>query len=356
MKKVVWLNASLSQGGSERVMTILANSFAEAGIDTHMVLLREGKEDTYSVSEQLKLHRFHYKTKNKLLILLKRYRQFRCLIKMEKPEYIISFMWDINAFALISCLGLHRKVIVSERAHPSMGHQGIMRRFTQNWLYRLAYRIVFQTEDVAEFYPKAIQKKSIVIQNPIDPSLPEPYTGKRKHEVVSAGRLTEQKNFSLLLNSFAAFSSIHPDWKMSIYGEGPLYKSLLKEAEQLHIEDKISFPGFVNDLPRRILTSGIYVNSSNFEGISNVMLEAMAVGLPCICTDCPVGGAALTIQNGLNGILVPVNDQNALTEAMCRIADEPSFTRNLQSEAVRIRDRFSIQKISSKWMELCNIV
>lgn len=355
MRKVIWLNASLSQGGSERVMTILANAFAENGIDTKMVLLREGKDDVYSVSNQLKLIRFHYQTKNKFSILFKRFKQLRNLIKKEKPDCVISFMWDINAFTLVSCLGLHQKIIVSERGHPMMGHQGLCRKFAQNWLYRLAYRIVFQTEDVAKYYPDSVQKKSVVIPNPINPDLPDPFNEGREKEVVSAGRLTDQKNFSLLLRSFADFYLNHPDWKLTIYGEGPLHEPIEEEARELNIENSILLPGFVNNLPQRIVSSGMYVNSSNFEGISNVMLEAMAIGLPCICTDCPVGGAALAIQNGVNGILIPINDQKALTEAMCRIADDPAFSKEMQTEAVKIRERFSIQEITSSWMRLCNI-
>ena len=355
MSKVLWLNASLSQGGSERVMSILANTFAENGVDTTMVLLREGKKDIYPVNEKLKLIRFHYHTRNKLLVLLKRYKYLRKLIKAEKPDYIISFMWDINAFALIGCLGLHQKIIVSERAHPMMGYQGLARKITQNWLYRLAYRIVFQTEDVSTYYPRNVRRKAVVIPNPIDSSLPKPYSGVRKHEIVSVGRFTEQKNFSLLLNSFARFYTDHPEWKLTIYGEGQLSNKLAEEAKRLRIEDRVSFPGFVKALPQHILDAGIYVNSSNYEGISNAMLEAMAIGLPCICTDCPVGGAALVIQNGINGILIPVNNQKALTDAMCRIADEPSFSGRLQKEAVKIRDRFSIRTIASRWMDLCNI-
>ena len=355
MEKVIWLNASLSQGGSERVMSILANAFAEAGLDTQMVLLREGKEDIYPVSEQLKLIRFHYHTKNKLLILLKRFKQLRHLVKTEKPDYLISFMWDINAFTLICCLGLHQKIIISERGHPKMGHLGLVREISQNWLYRLAYRIVFQTEDVAKYYPEAVQKKAVVIPNPINSSLPEPFNGERKKEIVSAGRLTDQKNFSLLLRSFSDFYKDHRDWWLTIYGEGPLRENLKEEAKRLRIENNFSLPGFVNDLPKSILTAGMYVNSSNFEGISNVMLEAMAVGLPCICTDCPVGGAALTIQNCINGILIPVNNQEALSSAMCRIADEATFSKQLQIEAVKVRERFSIRKITQAWMKLCHI-
>lgn len=352
-KKIIWLNASLTQGGSERAMTLLANAFAEADINTKMVLLREGKEDTYPVSSKLDIIRFRYQTNNKFRILFKRHRQLRSLIKKERPDYIISFMWDINAFTLLSCLGLHQKVIISERNHPQIG--GIVRKITNKWIYRLADCIVFQTGDAVKYYPKAVRDKSVIIPNPINPNLPDPYYGKRKYEIVSAGRFVEQKNFSMLIRSFSNFAVSHPDWKLTIYGKGPLYVSLQEEIRRLCIQNAVKLPGFVDDLPQSIRSAGIYVSSSNYEGISNVMLEAMALGLPCICTDCPVGGAAMAIQNGVNGILVPVGDQKAIAEAMCRIADDPVYSKELQMEAIKVRERFSINKIASTWMKLCGI-
>lgn len=353
MYDYLWLNASLSNGGSERVMTLLANAFAERGLKSKMVLLRAGKDGTYATSPKLTVQQMTYQTKNRALLFLIRWRRIRKMVRKEKPKCVICFMWDLNALTLLACLGLKCKVLVSERAYPPMARQGLHRWFTEHCLYRTAHRVVFQTEQVKQFFTDQVKRRSVVIPNPINAEIREPWEGERKKEVVSAGRFVNQKNFSLLMRSFAAFRGTHPEWKLTIYGDGRLREKLETEAKELGIDDAVSMPGFVENLPDRMRESGMYVSSSDFEGISNVMLEAMASGLPSICTDCPVGGASLAIQDGVNGLLVPVGGEREITAAMGRIADEPEMAARIGREAVKVRERFSIDTIVQKWVDAC---
>lgn len=289
MKKAVFVNSCLTNGGSERVMTLIANYFSEHNYDTTMILVRDKKQRDYELNSNIKCIQFTYNTENKMQILLKRIRKLRKILKEINPDYIISFMWDINMVTLLANIGLKSKVIISERAHPQMGPQPLEKKVTERYLYKLADKIVFQTNDVKKFYKEKIQRKSVVIPNPINENLPDIFEGEREKNICAAGRLTEQKNFSMLIDAFSEFHKNHKDYKLIIYGEGNLRKELEKQINKLNLKDIVLLPGYVDYVNDKISRCSIYVSTSNYEGISNSMLEALALGVPTICTDCPVG-------------------------------------------------------------------
>lgn len=350
--KYLFVNASLTDGGSEKVMVILANRFADSGLDTSMLLLREKKASNYKVSSKLKCCQLKY-GKYKTFIILKRFIMTRKYIKKLNPDVIISFMWDINVFTLLACLGLHKRVIISERAHPKDGINNKLRKacreLGQRYIYLLADRIILQTEQVRKYYRLAIQRKCIVIPNPISPNLPEIWDYEREKKVVAAGRFTPQKNFQMLIRAFAAFHEKHPEYELVIYGEGSLRAEYTKLIEELGINDFVSLPGYILDVSEKMCMAAIYVSTSDFEGISNSMLEALAMGIPSICTDCPVGGAAMAIENGVNGILIPIGAEERLSEALTNIANNRDYAMELSRNAIKIRDKLSLDMVFECW-------
>ena len=355
MKKIVFMNSSLTDGGSERVMTLIANYFGEHDYDTNMILLRDKKQKDYKLDKKVKCIELKYGTNNKAKIIVERFKKVRKILKTIKPDYIISFMWDINIFTLLVNIGLDSKVIISERAHPNMGTQNFIRKFGQKYIYKLANKIVLQTEDVKRFYKKTIQKKCIVIPNPINENLPTKKEGEKRECVICAvGRLTEQKNFSMLINAFYRFHKEYKEYKLIIYGEGPLRNDLERKINELNLEDAIELPGYVDNVNERMINCSMYVSTSNFEGISNSMLEALAMGIPTICTNCPVGGAALAMKDKNNGILIPVGDEEKLVDAMKTIAQNKELAEIYSKEAMKIKKEFSIDKIGKMWTDLCN--
>lgn len=351
-KRYLFLNSSLTNGGSERVMTLIANYFAETGHEVSMLLLREKASADYQVSEKLRCIQLHYPTTNKMRIFIRRYFLVRKYIRELNPDTIIAFMWDINIFTILACLGLHKRVVISERAHPRMGTQSVMRKFGQRYLYRLADQIVLQTEAVKQFYIRQVQRKCTVIPNPINQDIPRKWSGPREKVIVAAGRLTAQKNFAMLLRAFARFHKLQENYKLIIYGEGELKESLQAQARDLCVDQFIDFPGYVSDVNSKMRRASMYVSSSDYEGISNSMLEALAMGIPSICTDCPVGGAALAIKNNINGLLIPVGDEGALVEAMCKVAGNTEFSNNISDEATKIGQLFSIEQVCAIWEQI----
>ena len=150
--------------------------------------------------------------------------------------------------------------------------------------------ITFQTADGIGYFPAAIAKKAVIIPNPIDASIPQRYEGERAKKIVTVGRLHSQKNQALLLEAFSDFRAARTDYTLHIYGEGELEEKLKAYAVELGLGDSVVWHGFSARVKEEIADSRMFVLSSDFEGISNSMLEALAMGIPTISTDCPIGG------------------------------------------------------------------
>ena len=197
---------------------------------------------------------------------------------------------------------------------------------------------------------KSIQKKGVVIPNPINDQIPYFDVKEREKVIMSAGRLKPQKNYPLLIRAFAKFSASFPDYYLDIYGEGYLLEELVALADELGVKEKVRFKGFCSDIFPIMAKVGMFVMSSDYEGISNSMLEAIAIGTPTICTDCPVGGARQMIEDQVNGMLVPLGDVDALAAAMCKVAGDKEFAEMLGNNGKKIREKYPIEVIAEKWI------
>lgn len=350
MKKIVFVNSSLSGGGSERVMTLLANQMAEDGYNVVMILCIQ-TEDIYILNKKVKTIHLREDNSNRFKMRMTRLKELRAALKREKPDVVISFMSQINMYSLIASLGLNTRIIVSERADPKQRSK--MHRIGESILYTyFADRVVFQTEFVKQYFNSRVQQKSIIIANPIDTNMLPSWNEKREYSIAGIGRLTSQKNFELLISAFAEFDQIVPGYTLHIFGDGPLLEQLKKTACDKNLSKKVVFHGYVNNIAEQIYKYSMYVSTSNFEGISNAMLESMAMGIPTICTDCPVGGARMMIRNGVNGLLIPMNDRNALVNAMVNIANDDMLAKSISHAAIQIGDDLKLPSIAKQWEDL----
>ena len=341
---VTFVVSALHGGGAERVIATLANYMAGRD-DNVTILMTAGDEVVYRLEENVRLISIGQASGGNPLVQLKRLAAMRRYFKTHRQSHIVSFSTTINLFAILASLGLGMDVIVSERNDPNRFHHKQLR----NMIYAMGDRFVFQTKDAAACFSKTIRQRSCVIPNPIRTGLPEVYTGEREKKIAAAGRLEPQKNHRLLLEAFAGFHESFPEYTLHIYGKGKLEQELKAFASELHIESHVVWEGFREDIPERIRTYSMYVLSSDYEGISNSLMEAMALGLPCISTDCPIGGSALCIQDGENGRLTPIGDSRALQEAMKWIAQDDNRAEAMGQRAAGIRERFSEEKICELW-------
>lgn len=345
---VLFINRCLTGGGSEKAMVLIANYLAQKGKSVGMILLVKD-EVSYVLDPNIQIIECFCPIEgNKLLWHFKRILTIREALKKADAKHIVSFMWDINVNVILASVGLQKRIICSERCDPRNEKRQFI-NFAIKYILPFADYTVFQTPLVQSYYPKKVQRKSEVIPNSIG-NMPNVINyDERKKIIVAIGRLTEQKNFELLIETFKDFHDIHQEYKLVIYGDGELRNDLETLVSSLNLEANIELPGYVSNVPEKIAEAQMYVNSSNYEGISNAMLEALAMGIPCVCTNCPVGGAAMVIKDRENGILIKVGEKRELLEAMLEIAENEEFARTLSENATKIRMDYSVEKIGTQW-------
>lgn len=343
--KIVFIAHGASNGGAGRVSSILCNELARKGHQVTYYAFHYSNV-SYPIDPAVNYVILHQKSGNRILTLLYRNRAIYEYIKKSRPDLVISFAANIMSYTVMKWKG---PVIYSLRNDPSSVNAGMIGKRIRDRLYRRAKAIVFQTPGARDYFPEEIRRKGVIIGNPIREDLPCWRLDQAEDVIMTACRLDSQKNVSLLLKAFRLVHEKHPSWSLRICGDGPLMEQLKKESAELGISDRVEFMGFCDNINELMVRSSIFALSSDFEGLSNSMLEALATGLPTVCTDCSPGGAALYIQNGVNGFLTPVGNHVAFAEALCRLIEDRSLRAAVSSEAVKIRERLSTEQIVSEW-------
>ena len=348
--KIIFIIPNMTGGGTERVISLLSDEYVRKGFDV-AIMQFAGYEHAYPLHEKVEDFSVAPKSNGNPFVMIRRLIAMRRYFRENPDSYIFAFCVMGAVFSVITTWGMKRPILVAERNSPDSCNVKALR----NWAYRRAGRITFQTEDGISYFPKEIAGKAVVIPNPVDADMPKPYTGSRSRRVVTAGRLHKQKNHALLLEAFADFVKKFPDYELHIYGEGELEGRLTEQAARLQIASRVVWHGFCPDVREQIKDAAMFVLSSDYEGISNSMLEALSMGIPTISTDCPIGGARIYIAPEESGLLVPVGDKAAMSEAMCRIASDGELAKRLSAGAVRIRENYSVAKIADKFLEAAGL-
>lgn len=346
MEKILFINNQLGGGGAERVLTLIANHLANNKEYSVSILSLHKTKEKYDIDNKVRVNEIDSGDNGTLKII----RTIRKNIVEVKPDIVISFEYHMNMKVILATIGMKKlKIIISERNDPAKKGGKFPLKQLRNLLYRKADCLVCQTPDAKKYFPYGIQKKSVIIPNPIKNDLPYAIRENTKKEIVNFCRLEPQKNLKLLIDSFYEFSREYDDYILSIYGDGSLRNELESYIIQLGIQNKVNLYHAIPNIHEKIKDVMMFVSSSDFEGLSNSMIEAMAIGLPVICTDCPCGGARMVIENCVNGLLVPVKDKEKMVEAMKKIASDENFAKMLADESIKIRDLLATDKIISTW-------
>ncbi len=347
--KIMFTIPRMVGGGAERVISVLANEFVSRQIEVK-ILMTAGSDMAYRLDERIEVIQIGGRTGGSVWKRIERIIRMRKVFKQNRDYILVAFEPATAFFTSLARMGLGMKQVSSERNDPDTFPNKRIREYA----YLHSHRIVFQTEDAMKYFSEEIQKKGTIIVNPITENLPEAYWGPRKHTVAAAGRLEEQKNHVNLLYAFRDFLLKYPDYVLHLYGQGSMEQELKELAGKLDIKEHVVFEGFHENILEEIRQDGMYVLSSNYEGISNSLLEAMGMGMPVISTDCPCGGSRMAIQDGVNGLLVPVGEVDALRDAMEKLAGSEELSARLGKEAFRVREKFSLQSIVKEWLNLLN--
>lgn len=299
-------------------MTNIANYLSQKGHDCTLVTtFRAGEE--YALDYKVKRISF-FKEKplgNPLWKNCRVVKKLRELVVKDKPDLLVSFLAEPCFRAAIATIGTSTKTVISVRNDPNWEFKGVIRKLLAKYLFRRAEGIIFQTQDAKKWFPKCIQDKGCIILNSVKNDFYEVQLPEKRMGIVATGRLSKQKNHSLLIRAFAKIANKIND-NLTIYGAGDA-EQLKKLAVSLGVGDRVSLPGQTMDVINTIKGAKLYVMSSDFEGMPNALMEAMAMGLPCISTDCPCGGPRALYTNEMTYFLTPVGDVDVLSERMLEI-------------------------------------
>ncbi len=356
MNKILFHLNCLEHGGAERVVSNLANQFAREGYEVVVATEWQGKEE-YQLDERVK--RIHVgltesdEKRSRISKAIRRVIYLRKCILQEKPDVTLAFARKAIYRALQATLFTKEKVIIAVRTNPVGHYEGLMNRIMISSLFPHASGAVFQTEGQRDFFPKYIQEKSTIILNPlhdkyIEAKLPE----SRTKTVVHSGRIVDFKNQDMLIRAFVKVHEKHPEYDLKIYGGDSFdgtKQVLLKTIEECDAAEYVKLMGNSDNLDKELAKGALYAFSSDWEGLPNALIEAMALGLPVVATDCPCGGPRTVIQNEVNGLLVPIKDQKAMEEGIARLIENPDFAEALGREAKKICEQLNGPAIIEQW-------
>ena len=345
MKKITFLIGSLGGGGAERVTVALADYFCESGYEVFFIVFSK-VNNNYEINSKIKVDYLPENTGKSAILL--RTKELKRILKNQAPDYVISLGLGYQYLILGNLLN---KFILSERNAPQFFYNWYEKIYVK-YSYKKAYRVVFQTEDAKQYFGESLEKKSKVIANPITSSIPDPYDGEREKRIVAVNRLSQQKNIFMLLRAMKRVLDVFPEYVLEIYGKGEQQEELEKYAKKLNISDNVQFMGQKANVQTYIVNASVFVSSSDFEGMSNSMLEAMAIGLPVVCTDCPIGGARMVIKNNINGILTPVGDDKIFANEIIELLKNPEKAKRLGKQARELREQLNVKKIAKEWEKL----
>lgn len=349
--KCLFVAPGMAFGGAERVCAILAREWAVSGVETCILVTKTEAEAMYPLPENTLLVSCKKEVQGAKIKQLALIRAIRKWCTAWKPDVVISFYNDLCALTALAVRGLNIPLLYSERNDPGRTNRRFMDRVYRKITELFADKVVFQTQGARKCYSGFVQKKSQVILNPLDASaFPVHDFGKERKEIVSVGRLEPQKNQKLLITAFAKLAKRHPEYRLVIYGTGSLQKALEQQIREAGLDGCVLLAGTRKNVQDAIRDAALFVMSSDYEGLPNALMEAMALGLPCLATDCTPGGARELIRHGQNGLLVPCGDVNALAAAMEKMITDREMAAILGKNAIELREKADSQRIANEWL------
>lgn len=343
--KIAFIAHGLGDGGAERVASILANYLVNKGHQVCFIAALSPNK-VYEIDRRVQ---YIYGPANSTNVIIKLIQKnlnvYKNIIKFN-PDVIVSFLTNE---AFLTGLITVFPTVYTLRNDPYNYNNSFTKKHIRHFLFKKGKKIVFQSLGAYNYFEESIREKGIIISNPLKEGLPYWKDYKHDNVVITACRLEKQKNIPMMLGAFARLLKDYPDFILKICGDGQLREELEKLADKFGIGKSVEFLGFRTDIHELMAHSLIFVLSSDYEGVSNSMLEALSIGVPVVCTDSSPGGAATFIKNGFNGMLVPVGNIEKFYLAMKQIADDSKLQQKLSYNAISIREELNKDMILKKW-------
>ena len=336
-------------GGAERQITLLANVMAKRGHEVHFLVLSEFSK-RYPINDKVKVYDLTDAENSIVHPIVGRYIALKRVYKDIRPDITIHYNLQSAYLTLAMSKNIYCKAIYSERGDPyDKEYSGLLGRI-RDWTVKRLDGLVFQSEGARDFFDDLVKEKSVVIHNsvevPID-KYPIPIT--RTKRIVSVGRLHEQKNYSLLIDAFAKIANAFSEYELVIYGDGELREKLQEQIDKYQLRQRINMLPACKDIWDKIRDASLFVLSSDYEGMPNALMEAMALGIPSIATDCRPGGARTLIEDGVNGFVVPLRNVDALANMMSYVLSNPNVAKTISNGGRQITLTHDEERTFNKW-------
>ncbi len=354
----------MGSGGAERVAATMANAWTARGWEITLITFEDAASGSfYPLDARVRFQPLGIAGASRnlsqaIISNSRRLLAIRRTIQAARPDVVVTFLDMVNVRTLLALAGTRVPVVVTEQTDPGQKNLGRVWETLRRWTYRHAARVVVLGQSSWEYFPPDIRARTVILPNPIAVDQPDedderPSTGQKT--LVAVGRLVPEKGFDLLLEAFARVAPEHPNWRLVIWGEGPLRRDLEAQRDRLGLRSRVSLPGRTQALFRELRRADLFVMSSRREGLPMALGEAMACGLPAVSFDCRSGPREI-IRPGVDGLLVPPGDIEGLAAALSALMGDDAERQRMAQRAPEVLERFSAERVLDRWEELLETV
>lgn len=352
--KIALITQNLGSGGAEKMMAFVIKTLAPISDEVIVVMAEDNCKYEFPPNVRIvvlegKKQSNSFFGKIKSVVHLS--HEAKRIIIQNQSDILIGFGAYFTTVSVLAAINTKCKVLGSERRAPSL--MSLRWKLISRWAYHKCDKVVFQLQGARDFYQRIPNKKVCIIPNAFISTwdyLPH-IIERRKVICMAAARLEYEKGFDIGIKAMSIVIRKHPEYKMEIFGAGDFKKMYGELIERLNLSDYIEYKGLSKEIINEIYDSSVFILPSRSEGIPNMLLEAMAAGLPCVASNCPPGGPQMLINDGENGLIVSVERHDILADAICRIIDDNNLSIRLSSNARKVKERFSPSVIGDKWIQ-----
>lgn len=345
--RILFVIDSMTKDGAESQLLKTLERLKPDEYEVHVILSRtEGERIRELTTQPCVRNVTVLKSEGKKRKILENAFALGGVIKAIQPDLVHSWLWYSNFLSgLSNRLGLWRRIplIISQRGDYHARYSKFRLWITEKIIYNSADILLTNSEQIQQHLQTLYPKKIIYsipnfLNFPTEEWSPAQRNNSEKR-IVCVGRFAAEKGHRFLIEALNWLDCEGVSWECVFLGDGELQSELRGLAENLNLSDKISFPGFCEDVYSELLKSDLFVLPSLHEGSPNALIEAMGLGLPCIATD--VGGITDLIENGKNGILVPPKDSVSLSNALHHLLTNQNIAMDLGENArITIQEKF----------------